>query len=166
MSDAPKSTRSLRERLLTVLQADSDRLNKDIADELGTDASRISRLRSELKSSGHIKQCKAILDPDLLGLHTCAFILLQVEVKTEFQGTIKFLLSKPEVQELHCIEGEYDFLLKIRTGTNRDLFSFVTDVLVKEHNVARTNTIIVMDTRKETLDLDLNLAMISKLPPG
>jgi len=155
MQETSKHKRQLRDQVLWRLQADSDRLNKEIANDLGIDTSRVSRLRAELKESGYIKQCKAVLNPDLLGFHTCAFVFLKVEIQSEFENTIKFLLNKPEIQDLHCVQGDFDFIIKIRTRTNKDLFSFISDALTKQHNIAHTNTVIVMDTRQESLDLPL-----------
>lgn len=155
MAQDRHNQRELRRELLRSLQSNCDRTNVDLASEFGIDASRLSRLRNELSKNGQVIAYKAILNPSRFGLHTLAFVELALEEEKEFEKTLKELKAIPEIQEIHYIQGDFDFLLKIRVHSNAEIMDFIKDQLTARHNVRRVRTIITMGSPKETTDIPL-----------
>jgi len=145
----------LRTHLLKILQENSDRPNKDLAYDLKIDPSSLSRLRDRLEKDKYIVAYKAILDPLKFGYTTLAYIQISINEQTGVSNTLEFLLSQPEIQEIHHIQGEFDMLLKVRAKSNADIMSFIQNKLNLDRNIKRTNTTITMGTVKETTDIPI-----------
>ncbi len=60
----------------------------------------------------------------------------------------------PQVEELHSVAGEYDFLAKIRTTDARALEDVIYQIKAIE-GVARTTSTVVLNTEFEDRPLDL-----------
>jgi len=150
--------RQLRKELLQLLQDNCNRPNTELAHALNVLPSTVSRLRSELESSGYIKSYRAEINPKKFGLQTLVFMQIALESERDFESTFKILEVHPEVQELHCLEGDYDFLIKLRVSTNEDVWNFIKTQLKEKHNFKKFNTIPVMTTLKETcaIPIDVN----------
>jgi DNA-binding Lrp family transcriptional regulator len=143
----------LRKRLLELLQRNCSRPNKDLAFELKVDASNLSRLKDRMEKEGYIKDYKAILNPEVFGLNTLAYVKIALERPTEDASTVEFLKEQPEIQEIHDIQGPFDMILKVRVHTNADVMEFIHTKLTQEHNIKDTETVLTMGTRKETTDI-------------
>jgi Lrp/AsnC family transcriptional regulator, leucine-responsive regulatory protein len=53
------------------------------------------------------------------------------------------------------VTGSWNYLLKVRTHTTRDLESFLNSIVKGVPGVQRTETLIVMSSAKETFHLPL-----------
>ena len=60
----------------------------------------------------------------------------------------------PQVEELHSVAGEYDFLAKIRTTHARALEDVIYEIKAIQ-GVARTTSTVVLNTEFEDRPLDL-----------
>ena len=63
----------------------------------------------------------------------------------------------PEVQECHCITGEFSYLLKVRVRDTAHLEAFLREKIKSLAGVARTQTMIALSTSKETLALGVSV---------
>jgi DNA-binding Lrp family transcriptional regulator len=153
MAKKALARKELRRRLLGQLQADCSQSTASLASKLGADASTVGRLRNELVAKKYVRAQKAILNPTRFQLHTLAFIQLSLERESEFQKKLAKLIEMPEVQEIHYIQGEFDFLIKIRVHSNAEVMSFIQEQLTSHHEVKATRTMITMGSPKETTDI-------------
>ena len=64
------------------------------------------------------------------------------------------LRAMPQVQELHSVAGEYDFLAKVRTTHARALEDVLYEIKAIA-GVARTTSTVVLNTEFEDRPLDL-----------
>ena len=129
----------LKVKLLRELQNDSDRKNKEVANDLGIDPSTLSRLKDRLETEGYITYYRAVLNPRKFGLNTIAFIKIALE-KTDsshLKSTVKFLTNQMGVQEIHMIEGDYDIFIKIRVKSNEDVWK-ISQKLSSTNNIKDT----------------------------
>ena len=58
--------------------------------------------------------------------------------------------AEPSIMECHHVTGSWNYLLKVRTRTTRDLEAFLNAVVKAVPGVQRTETLIVMSSAKET----------------
>jgi Lrp/AsnC family leucine-responsive transcriptional regulator len=146
-----------KKALLRALQDDAGKSNRELAHLLSIDPSSLSRTKYRYETDGSIKHYKAILNPKAFGQNTVAFLKIALinSDSPRFEAAIKYFSEQPEVQEIHSIEGEFDLFIKIRVPTNADVLAFGTKKATKKNNVQRTNTMLVFDTYKETLDIPI-----------
>jgi DNA-binding Lrp family transcriptional regulator len=62
----------------------------------------------------------------------------------------------PEVQEVHLISGEWDFLIKIRAPDVAGVGNFLAEKLRTVKGIDKTITCMVFETAKETTEIDLS----------
>ena len=59
-------------------------------------------------------------------------------------------MARPEVQEVHQVAGAHCYLIKVRSAGTRALQRFLSEHVSSQPDVLRTETIIVLETIKET----------------
>lgn len=95
----------------------------------------------KLTSIGVIKGSQYVLDPELIGFHTCAYVGLFLKERENFNSAISALKAIPEVVECHFTTGRYDIFIKIYARNNNDLLSIIHNKL-QPLGLARTETLI------------------------
>ena len=89
------------------------------------------------------------LNPEAAGASLCAFIL--IDMAFEGEDLAKYALqAHPEVQELHHISGAHSYMAKIRVADTAAMQAFLQEVVKPLKAVLRTESMIVLDTAKET----------------
>jgi Lrp/AsnC family leucine-responsive transcriptional regulator len=141
--------------LLAALQ-DNDRVTMaELSKTLGVATSTLNDRLKRLLRQGLITGFHARLSPEALGLNLLAFVYIGWNnPKTEPQFLDR--VSKMAwVLECHHVTGAWNYLMKVRVGTTRDLETFLATMKAIE-GVERTETVIVLSTAKETLALDVS----------
>lgn len=137
-------------RLLALLQTDDRTPVAELGKTLGVPASTLNDRIRRLGKLGIIKGFHAQLDPEKVGLDLLAFVFVgwsDPETEGRFLAAIA---DAPEVQEAHHVTGAWNYLMKVRLQTTRDLEGFFADVLKKVPGVQRTETLIALSSPKET----------------
>lgn len=135
-----------------ILQKDGRTPSTEIAEAVGVSVSTASERVRRLVSSGKVHATRAILDPVKMGAGLCAFVLIDMEYSGE--GDAKaVLIARPEVQELHHICGAHSYMMKIRVADTAAMQVFLQSVLKPLAAVTHTESMIVMETPKETSEV-------------
>lgn len=95
----------------------------------------------KLVNQGVIKGSEFVLDPELVGFETCAYVGLYLKDVSQFDEVVKALEEIPEVVECHFTTGSYDMFLKIYAHNNHHLLSIIHDKL-QPLGLSRSETII------------------------
>lgn len=141
--------------ILETLQADGRTTWARLAELIGmTPPSATERVR-RLEERGYISGFEARLDAEALGLSTLGFVLIGIGDTRDHEDLLEHMALVPEIQECHAIAGEYDYMLKIRARSPEALAELLRDQIRKLPGVARTNTLVVLHTVKETGTLPL-----------
>lgn len=135
-----------------MLQNDSRCSSAELADAAGVSVSTASDRVRRLAGAGVINAWHAVLDPVAAGAGLCAFLMVDMAFEGE-KDAVAALIDRPEVQELHHISGAHSYLLKIRVADTRAMQAFLHEVLKPLNAVIRTESLIVLDTAKETSEL-------------
>ena len=136
-------------KICELVQADAKRPTASIAEAVGLPLSTAADRLKRLQASGAIRGWHAALDPALLGAGLCAFVLVDMAFDGEAEAAAA-LASAPEVQELHHISGPHSYLMKLRLADMPALQAFLADRVKPLPAVTRTETILALDTVKET----------------
>lgn len=136
-------------KICNILQEAGRTSSAELAEAVGLSLSAANDRVRRLVAQGAIAGWQARLDPQSFGLGLCAFMLLDLSFDGEAEAVAE-LVRHPEVQELHHISGPHSYLMKLRVADTRALQAFLTRVVKPLPAVLRTESIITLDTAKET----------------
>lgn len=142
-------------QILRLMQSDSRRSAADISGEVGLSVSAVSDRLRRLNTSGVIRANRAVIEPARVGLTVCAFVFVDLEPRADEAAFAASLRRHPEVQEAHHITGPHSWLIKLRLRDTAALQRFLAEQLKPLPGVLRTDTLIALDTAKETSELAL-----------
>jgi DNA-binding Lrp family transcriptional regulator len=148
--------------ILRMLLEDAKVSAKDIGAKIASPITTVYSRIKRLEDTRVIKGYKPILDAEKLGRPTTAFIFVSFTYRPP--GTDKDLDQRevakkvgrfPEVQEVHIITGDWDFLVKVKEKDVNAVGKFVVDKLRTVPGISKTLTIMVFDPVKESMDIPL-----------
>ena len=143
-------------KLLTHLQSNAKLSYAELGRRVGLGVSTVNERLKKLQARGIIREYVAVVNPKALGLDICAFVqVLMAEPDLE-SAFVEQMHQLPEVQECHCITGEFSYLLKVRVRDTTHLEAFLREKIKSLAGVARTQTMIALSTSKETLALGVS----------
>ena len=142
-------------KLLASLQ-ENDRLPlAELGKTIGVATSTLNDRLKRLMRQGVISGFYAKLSPEVLGLNLLAFVYVGwSDSKTE-SAFLDAIARMPGVLECHHVTGAWNYLMKVRVRTTRDLETFLAAMKGIE-GVQRTETVIVLSTSKETHAVDVS----------
>ena len=137
-------------RLLSQLQAEGRMTNVQLADRVGLTAPPCLRRVRTLERDGVIRGYHADLDPAKLGFSITVFAMVSLKSQAEadlreFEQAMREL---PEVREVHMLNGEIDFILKVVSRDLQSFQDFLTGKLTPAPNVASVKTSLTIRTSK------------------
>lgn len=136
--------------LLELLQDDAHLSLAELSKRVGAPASTVNDRIKRLERQGLIAGFHARLSPEALGLNLLAFMLVSWSNPKVEPVFLKRIKESPVVLEAHHITGPWNYLLKLRLGTTRDLETFLAKTVKAVAGVERTETLIVLSSAKET----------------
>ena len=140
-------------QLLTILQKEGDATRAALARQVGLTAPAVHERLRKLREPGVIRAIAAELDPEMLGLHCLAFVLVRTDPKrSDHVG--EGLARIPGVQEIHNVAGEDCFLVKVRCAGTHELSTLLRQFHALDA-VRSTRSTIVLETVKESSALPL-----------
>ena len=137
-------------KLLALLQKDARQALADLSKAVGAPASTLNDRVKRLVAHGVIAGFHARLSPEAVGLNLLAFIFVSWSDPKVEPVFLKKIHIAPAVLECHHVTGAWNYLMKVRVGTTRDLEKFLSDIVKAVPGVERTETVIVLSSAKET----------------
>jgi len=139
-------------QLLQELQAEGRVTNVELARRVGLTAPPCLRRVRALEDEGVIRGYHADLEPSKLGFAIVVFAMVSLKSQAEdslreFEAAMQDL---PEVREVHMLNGEIDFVLKIVSRDLQSFQEFLTSKLTPAPNVASVKTSLTIRTSKYT----------------
>lgn len=137
--------------ILRQLAADGRLSVTELASRVGLSKSPTQARMRRLEAAGVITGYRAMVDPIRLGLDHVAFAEVRLSDTREaalaqFNAAVARI---PEVEQVHLIAGNFDYLLKIRTRSMSDYRRLLAESLSTLPHVAGTSTYVAMQTIKE-----------------
>ena len=139
-------------QLLQELQAEGRVTNVELARRVGLTAPPCLRRVRALEDEGVIRGYHADLEPSKLGFAIVVFAMVSLKSQAEeslreFEDAMQDLA---EVREVHMLNGEIDFILKIVSRDLQSFQEFLTSKLTPAPNVASVKTSLTIRTSKYT----------------
>ncbi|MEK6731204.1 MAG: Lrp/AsnC family transcriptional regulator [Pseudomonadota bacterium] len=121
-------------KIITLLQADGQLSNQDLAEKIALSPSPCLRRVKQLEEEGIIQKYVALLDPEKLGLQLAVFVTVglnthEPQIMAGFENAIK---SFPEIVQCALIAGqEQDYILKIVIQNMEEYQAFLLQKLTQ-----------------------------------
>ncbi|MBN8187442.1 MAG: Lrp/AsnC family transcriptional regulator [Salipiger thiooxidans] len=137
--------------ILTTLAAEGRVSITELARRIGLSKSPTQARLRRLEELGVIRGYRAILDPIRLGLDHVAFVEVRMfdtreSSLAEFNDAVAAI---PEIEQVHLIAGNFDYLLKVRTADMRDYRRVLAEKISTLPHVSTTSTYVAMQAVKE-----------------
>lgn len=140
-------------KILKILQADGRTALSEIARRLDMGAATIHERANALEERGYIREYRALLDPELLGINEVGFIRVDAEAGRASEVAER-LAEEPDIQEIHEVTGEADLLLKVRVRDKAELTGLLKTI-GEYDGVEGTATNVALRTVQEQSKLNL-----------
>ncbi len=113
----------------------------EIARESGVSGAAIHQRIQKLLHNGVISGFQTIINPEALGLDTCAFVGLCLNNPKDTEIVVEKLKNIPEVVECHHTTGSHDLLIKVFARNNAHLLEIIQNK-ISTLSAGRTETMI------------------------
>mgnify|MGYP000046705687 FL=1 len=145
-------------KILSLLQQNSNRTTKSIAEELGMTTTPVFERIKKLEKQGYIKKYVAVLNNKKIGLKQTVFIgiTLQGHTRSYLEKFVKQINNFPEVIECHRVSGNFDYLLKLVVEDIEAYETFIISKLTLLPYLGNVQSLITLSTGKETNEIDLS----------
>ncbi|MEH6630682.1 MAG: Lrp/AsnC family transcriptional regulator [Halopseudomonas aestusnigri] len=137
-------------KILAQLQSDNRTSMATLAEQTGLSVSAVNDRVRKLQTNGTIQDNRAVLNPEIIGLNLLAFLFIDLHQGVDEENFVEAVTQLPEVQELHHVTGQHNYLAKVRVANTQGLQQFLKQRLKRQPGVAHTETIVVLESEKET----------------
>ncbi|MBY0481908.1 MAG: Lrp/AsnC family transcriptional regulator [Chitinophagaceae bacterium] len=143
--------------ILNCLQIDGKLSVRDLSKTINLSPTPIHQRLKRLEGSGVIHHYAAIVDQSKIGQLIVFFVnIIMKEHSTKNGGDfIKAITSFTEVVEFYTIGGEHDFMIKVIVPDMLAYRKFFVEKLGEVPNIAKLQSIIVLDTIKREMRVPL-----------
>jgi Lrp/AsnC family leucine-responsive transcriptional regulator len=137
-------------QILNLLQQDGKLSVRELARKIGLSTTPIHERLRRLESSGIIDHYAAVLNTNHLGQFIIFFVYITLKEHGTKQGGLFIgeIRAFPEVVEFHVIGGEHDMMIKVIVPDMVSYRRFFVEKLGEVPNVAKLQSVIVLDTLK------------------
>lgn len=141
--------------ILKLLQHNSRISYSEIGKQIDLSVTAVKERIKKMYTNKVIINSVHLINPESLGIDICAFVLVLMPLPEEETNFTYQMDKVAEVQECHCITGEYSYLLKIRVKNTKALERLIAQKIKTVRGVVKTNTIIALTTSKEITQLKI-----------
>lgn len=147
----------LDRKILRLVQMNADLGIEDLAAKVGSSRTPVWTRLKKLRARGVIRKTVALLDAQHLGLLETFFISIRTDQHSQawLDAFSKVIQDSPEVQEVHRLAGDVDYLMKVRVASSRDFDAFYKR-FIGRINLFNVTSSLAMETIKETTELALD----------
>ena len=141
-------------KILALVQADSSLSYAAIGAEVALSVSAVNERVRKLERGGAIRRYVAVLDPAIVGAEVLAFLEIALDQPADGKAVLNAALARPEVQEIHRISGEAQYLLKLRLTSLGELQATVDEILALA-GARQTRLTLALGTVKQQPDVPI-----------
>jgi DNA-binding Lrp family transcriptional regulator len=145
-------------QILNLLQQDSNLTIKEIAGQMDLSTTPVFERIKKLEKAGYITKYVALLNAKKLGRKLTVFInvSLQKHSKDAVEKFVTEISCFKEVQELHHVSGDSDFLVKVLLADMEAYNDFVLNKLGLIKNTSNIRSQFALSNRKYSTEVMLN----------
>ena len=143
--------------ILRVLSGDGRISITDLARKIGLTKSPTQARLRRLESEGVITGYSALFDPIRLGMDHVSFVEVRLtDTREKALSAFNAAVARiPEIEQVHMIAANFDYLMKIRTQSMSDYRRVLGEHISTLPHVAHTSTYVAMQAVKESVVPDV-----------
>lgn len=141
-------------KILRALSENARMTNAEVARALGMAPSGTLKRIRRLEERNVIQRYETRIEEKAVGMTTATFVKVYSNEKLGDMTVGARIADLPEVQEVHYMAGNFDYLLKVRIRDNTEYMDFVRK-LGDIENVRTCESMVVWETLKETCALNI-----------
>ncbi|QYX57328.1 Lrp/AsnC ligand binding domain-containing protein [Roseovarius sp. SCSIO 43702] len=143
--------------ILRAVSADGRISITELANRIGLSKSPTQARLRRLEQAGVITGYRATVDPIRLGRDHVSFVEVRLTDTREaaLSAFNAAVLRVPEIEEVHMIAANFDYLLKIRTQSMSDYRRVLAEHISTLPHVAHTSTYVAMQAVKDNAPADV-----------
>jgi DNA-binding Lrp family transcriptional regulator len=135
-------------KIIALLRDNARRSFQDIGDQVSLSAPAVKRRVDRLEDRGVVKGYTAVVDPEVLGYHTHAFVSMYCEGRMTAAEVRAAVKDHPEVVGAYTVAGESSAILHVVAEDTQHLEESLERIR-DAPGVQRTQTQIVLSTLLE-----------------
>ncbi|WP_346881846.1 Lrp/AsnC ligand binding domain-containing protein [uncultured Algibacter sp.] len=132
-------------KILRALTTDARTPILEIARNVGISGAAIHQRLRKLEKSKLISGSKFILNHEVLGYSTLAFVGIYLDKTANTDDVVRALKRVPEILECHYTTGNYSLFVKLLSIDNAHLMHLLSHKLQSISGVQRTESLISLD---------------------
>jgi Lrp/AsnC family leucine-responsive transcriptional regulator len=141
--------KELDRQICSLLQENARLSLSEIAEQVGASVPTVSDRVRRLEADGIIREYTTLLRAVDFGFDVTAFIFVDMDSSTNYDGFRRQCRVRKEIQECHAVTGTASHVLKVRVRTTGELEQLLS-AIQQWKGVSRTQTNVVLSTHKET----------------
>lgn len=114
--------------ILKEFQKDASVSYRTLAKKIGIPPSTVFSRIKQMKKAGVIHGIIPLVDPEVLGKSTTAWIKISLQIDTDCCDFADEIAKWPNVMEVHEIAGEWDILIKVKVENNLVLHDITKEI--------------------------------------
>ena len=145
-------------KILNAVQVNNRVTSAELAREVGLSSSACQRRLNSLRKAGINERDVSVLNRNKLNRK----ITIIVQILSDIEGAEhdkefkKSMLSAPEVMQCYYVTGDYDYVVIATFNEMGDYEEFTKKYFLKDPNIKRFNSMVVMNKVKENLSIPIN----------
>lgn len=143
-------------KILEILQAEGRTTNVELARRIGMAPSAVFERVRRLEQRGVITGYAARVNPKAVDRPLLAYVLVRSDERIGTSSSGEALAKLPEVLEVHHVAGQDSYLVKVRVKDPEALGKLLRDRFGAIESVRSTQSIIALDTFKDTWALSID----------
>ena len=145
-------------RILDELQADGRLSIVELANRVNLTKTPCAERVRRLERSGVIRGYRALINPEHVDRPHVTIVHISLEQTSDGALDVfnKEVAAMPEVETCLMIAGQFDYMLKVRTKDIAHYRTVLTDKIGKLPGVKQTHSFAVMETVKDTHDINMS----------
>ena len=145
-------------KILKLIQKNNKITSEFLAKEVGLSSSACQRRINSMRKAGIIQKDVSIINRNIIGRKITIVVQVLsdkegVEYNDEFKKT---MIKAPEVMQCYYVTGDYDYVLIATFKDMEEYEVFTKKYFLKNNNIKRFNSMVVMNRVKENLSIPLN----------
>lgn len=140
-------------KILDTLKENSRISASDISKKINLSIPAVLERIRKMDESGLIEKYTVKINRDMADYKLLSYVFVNIDKTSNVENFREEIIKFKSVLECHHIAGQYDYLLKVLVKDTKSLETFITKDLKGIKGVSATNTIIVLSTLKEELNI-------------
>lgn len=140
-------------KILDTLKENSRISASDISKNINLSIPAVLERIRKMDESGLIEKYTIKINRDMADYKLLSYVFVNIDKTSNVENFRAEIIKFSSVLECHHIAGQYDYLLKVLVKDTKSLETFISKDLKGIKGVAGTNTIIVLSTLKEEINI-------------